>query len=97
MEGCCGLRLPRVEAALAVFSPPPSRRGSGIQQECTLRSSLDTWATCTIWWGSWSMGPASYVPTHACSHIYAPFSEGESDPWLELQVGEGSPGKFVSL
>lgn len=36
-------------------------------------------------------GPVSYVPTHACSHVYAPFSEGESDPWLKLQVGEGSP------
>lgn len=37
------------------------------------------------------MGLVSYVPTHACSHIYAPFSKGESDPWLELQMGEESP------
>lgn len=58
-------------------------------------------ACCVL---SWLLGPpvpsgqahgvhrlGSYVPTHARSHIYAPFSEGESDPWLELQVGEESP------
>lgn len=50
-----GLGLPCVEAELAVlFLPLPAAAWSrrGIQQECTVRASLDTQATCTIWLGS---------------------------------------------
>lgn len=42
-------------------------------------------------WAHEAHGPVSYVPTHTHSHIYAAFSVEESDPRLELQVGEGSP------
>lgn len=45
-------------------------------------------------WAREAHGPVSYVPTHAHSHIYAPFSEGESDPRLELHAGGGGKSQM---
>lgn len=96
VEGCLGLRLSSVEAVLAVFSPLPSPgTESSRNVPCVLPWILGPPAPSG--WACEAHEPVSYVPIHTCSHVYAPFSEGASDPWLKLQVGEEVPDDLVSL
>lgn len=68
----------------SAFFPPLVQNRHGIHQECALYPSLDTWAPSGTVHGAHR--PVSYVPTHVHAYLYAPFSKGESDSCLELQV-----------
>lgn len=102
--GSCGVSSSMDSSCLAwrlswPCSPCPPLHGAGVESsrnaQCVLPSILRPPAPSG--WGHEAHGPVSYVPTHTHSHNYAPFSEGESDPRLAPQAGEGSPDEWVRL
>lgn len=73
-------------AGCAPSAPCPLLLGAGVESSRNAQG-VPPWMLRPPAPSSWAHeahGPVSYVPTHTHSHIYAPFSVGESDPKLEL-------------